>query len=77
MVVSGLGVSLLPRSAGTLSVSELAILPLETSLPLSQTGMISLPARKNNSLLSNFRRVALSLTQVDDTGHKLSAGTDS
>ncbi len=77
MVASGLGVSLLPRSAGTLSVSELAILPLETSLPLSETGMINLPTGETNSLISTFRRVALSLTEVDDTEHKLSAGTDS
>lgn len=64
MVASGLGVSFLPRSAGTLRVSELAILPLAGSLPLSETGMASLAVRESDVILSTFRYVTHSLIKV-------------
>lgn len=63
LVASGLGVSLLPRSAGTLSESESAILPLTGKPPLSETGMASLSARQDNPLLATFRRVTHDLTK--------------
>ena len=62
-IASGLGVSLLPRSAGMLSVGDLAVLPLAGSIPLSETGLASLTARHSESLLSIFRRVAQGLTK--------------
>ncbi len=64
MVAAGLGVSLLPRSAGTPSLSELAILPMDGSLPLSETGMANLAVRESEPILSTFRRITQSFTKM-------------
>jgi DNA-binding transcriptional LysR family regulator len=57
MVASGLGVAILPRSAGALGLKELAVRPLEGSWLPSEVGTAILKSAGRDPLLSTFLEV--------------------
>ena len=57
MVASGLGVAILPRSAGGLGVTEVAMRPLAGEWPPSELGMATLRATADHPLLKKFGEV--------------------
>ena len=57
MVASGLGVAILPRSAGGLGVTEMAMRPLAGEWPPSELGMATLRAAADDPLLKKLGEV--------------------
>ena len=57
MVASGLGVAILPRSAGGLGVTEVAMRPLAGEWPPSELGMATLRVAADDPLLTTFGAV--------------------
>ncbi len=68
LIAAGIGISLLPLSAGSLGPTGLSIRPLAGQWPPSEMGTAVLRSTKADPLLANFLRVAHDLRMIRDDG---------
>ena len=66
MVAAGLGVTILPRSAGGLGVTEVAMRPLEGRWPPSELGIATLRSVRGDPLLIRFCEVVRNLLGTEN-----------